>query len=189
MYELFEFRMIGSLSWKIGFLESKTTGLLQSCRVSINFHIKNRGGFRNKYIRHVMSQLISELQFWRLKQDVVISRRIPVSFHLTSGVRMSSFAKVLPTVPPPKNPHFQLPIIHVWNIQNLVSRINESNSVSYQTEPNEEITKIVSQYYLVITIINDMVTNDKHPFNHMINAFHVWSEPILKDLQNGNSTI
>lgn len=70
-----------------------------------------------------------------------------------------------------------------------MSRINESNSISYQTEPNEEVSKIALQYYVVISIVNEMVSDNRHPFNHMIATFTNYSEPIIKDLQNGNSVI
>ncbi|CAD8070457.1 unnamed protein product [Paramecium primaurelia] len=75
---------------------------------------------------------------------------------------------------------------------NSFSKINENQSISsYKQDLQDYETQNLQaqKFYLVFTIINEMIKSNKHPFFYMITQFQVWAKVHLNELQQSNQNM
>ncbi|CAD8193907.1 unnamed protein product [Paramecium octaurelia] len=75
---------------------------------------------------------------------------------------------------------------------NSFSKINENQSISSQKQEIQDYETQNAQaqkYYLVFTIINEMIKSNKHPFFYMITQFQGWAKAYLNVLQQSNQNL
>ncbi|CAK67696.1 unnamed protein product (macronuclear) [Paramecium tetraurelia] len=76
--------------------------------------------------------------------------------------------------------------------QYLVSKINENQSISSQKQEIQDYETQNAQaqkFYLVFTIINEMIKSNQHPFFYMITQFQGWAKAYLNNLQQSNQNL
>ncbi|CAD8127240.1 unnamed protein product [Paramecium sonneborni] len=149
-------------------LDEEWVSTITKCLVKHSTNEQQR--FRNK-IKQVLSQPLKEDQMKLQSEEFLKNNEF---LREDTFIRTSSNDQTLSTS------------------YNSFSKMNDNQSLSSQKQDQldyETQNAQAQKFYLVFTIINEMIKSNKHPFSYMIQQFQEWAKIHLNSLQQSHSNL